>query len=70
MKDFLGQELQVGDIVVVAPKNYRGLVKAKVVSLTPQKVRLTYRVSRTETEEYIVFPDSVVKVDALLEKKE
>lgn len=42
MKDFLGKQLFEGDDVVTTPKNYRGLVKAKVVGFTPKQVRVVY----------------------------
>lgn len=42
MKDFLGQELAIGDTVVLTAPNYRMLIKAKVIALTPMKVRVEY----------------------------
>lgn len=41
-KDFLGNTLEIGDEVVTTPKNYRGLVRAKVVAFTPKQVRVVY----------------------------
>lgn len=61
MKDFLGRELAIGDIVAVTPKNYRGLIKAKVIKFTPQQVRVSYD-SGYSHEEYLVYPDCVIKV--------
>lgn len=40
MKDFLGNELKVGDSVVAVELAYRNLLKCTVVALTAQKVRL------------------------------
>lgn len=67
MKDFLGSTLEVGDRVVVTPKNYRGLVKAEVIAFTPKQVRLRYKNTWNygrpgEDEEYLVYPASVVKI--------
>lgn len=42
MKDVCGQDLELNDIVIVTPKNYRGLVFAKVKGFTPVRVRLIY----------------------------
>lgn len=42
MKDFLGYDLALGDDVVTTPKNYRGLVKAKIIAFTPQQIRVSY----------------------------
>jgi hypothetical protein len=40
MKDFLGNELKVGDSVVAVELRYRNLLECTVVAITPQKVRL------------------------------
>ncbi len=67
MKDAAGNVLEVGDEVYVAPKNYRGLVKAKVIAFTPQQVRLEYinnwnfQAVRQVTEQYLVYPSMCVK---------
>lgn len=66
-KDFLGRELAVGDEVVVTPKNYRGLIRATVVKMTSQKVRLAYKNTWNfgkpgVDEEYLVWPTDVVKI--------
>jgi hypothetical protein len=66
MKDFCDNELQIDDIVIVTPKNYRGLVRAKVVKFTPKQVRLAYMNtwnygSPGRYEEYLVYPGDCVK---------
>ena len=43
MKDFLGNELSVGDKVITIIPNYRGLVLATVIKFTPKKVRVSYK---------------------------
>lgn len=40
MKDFLDNELRVGDSVVAVELQYRNLIKCTIVALTAQKVRL------------------------------
>jgi len=63
VKDFIGQELVVGDVVVTTPKNYRGLIKAKVVAFTPQKVRVGYRWQGHDVD-YLAENTAVVRVGA------
>lgn len=60
MKDFFGQELNIGDKVAVTPKDYRGLVEATIISLTPKNVRVTYNTSWSERE-YLVPPDALIR---------
>ncbi|MND59074.1 hypothetical protein D3C80_502530 [compost metagenome] len=40
--DFLGQVIDIGDEVVTTPKNYRGLVRARIKAFTPKQVRVVY----------------------------
>ena len=40
--DFLGQELAVGDTVILIAPRYRLLTKAEITEFTPQKVRVKY----------------------------
>ena len=42
MKDFLGQEISIGDTVVLTAPEYRHFVKAKVIQFTPKKVRVEF----------------------------
>lgn len=64
MKDFFGQELQVGDTVASLIKNYRGLTKATITKLTPQNIRVRYKSYTGYEREYICPPDWVVKEPA------
>lgn len=66
MKDILDQELAVGDDVITTPKNYRGLVKAKIVGFTPKKVRVVYMNTWNyghpgRDEDFLTPPDTLVK---------
>ena len=54
MKDFLGNELKVGDEVVFTQLNYRSLKRAKIIKITAQKVRLKWEEERT----YIDYSDN------------
>ena len=42
MEDFLGNEIFVGDNVVTLAKNYRGLVKAKILSISEKSLLVEY----------------------------
>lgn len=42
MKDFIGQEVKVGDKVVCLEKGYNNLVKATVTKITPQNIKVKY----------------------------
>lgn len=42
MEDFLGNEIVVGDNVVTLAKNYRGLVKAKILSISEKSLLVEY----------------------------
>lgn len=46
MKDLLGNEVQVGDRVVISMTGYRDLMTAEVVKLTPKGVKAKYRAPR------------------------
>lgn len=63
MKDFLGQELAVGDIVVFPKRDYRKLVYGFVIKLTPQKVKAFYDGRWSQTETYTGDPDMFMKVN-------
>ena len=61
MKDFLGKELKLGDLVVVTEPQYRNLVKAKIVAFTPKKVRIEYRSQLGLTETDLSEPNCLVR---------
>ena len=60
MKDFLGKELELGDMVVVTEPNYRNFVKAKIIAFTPKKVRVEYTLYDGRSYEYLSDPDFLV----------
>lgn len=65
MKDFLKQEIDIGDQVVYAQATLTGRVKlhgpVRVLGLTPKKVRVN--------EYKLVFPDKVVVVNELYHER-
>lgn len=66
MKDFLGNELKVGDKVVCLEKDYKNLIHATVVKLTEKTIFVEFTrrafpgVDRTETVKR--FSDQVIKI--------
>lgn len=68
MKDFVGNELTLGDTVAVAPKNYRGLIRAQIIKFTPQQVRVKYKNTWNfgtpgRDEEYLVYPGDLMLIE-------
>lgn len=59
MKDYLGNELQVGDEVIFPYPNYRGLVTGKILKITPQKVKMEY-VHQNYSRTYTIEGNSVI----------
>lgn len=65
MKDFLGNELNVGDEVVYANMNYRKLGKAIVISFTKFYVNIEYDntdFSSNRTSKTRQLPEQLVKI--------
>jgi len=63
LKDFLGQELAVGDAVVINDKKYSNLMLAKVTKFTPTMVRVELYRTRWDkgwTEESVLCNSSQV----------
>lgn len=60
MKDFLGQELQIGDEVIFSPKHYKyTLVTGTIIKFTPQKIRVAYKFNYGG--EYLLEPAQLIK---------
>ncbi|QGT54393.1 hypothetical protein b3_0149 [Synechococcus phage B3] len=53
MKDFLGNNLEVGDIVVMMRPNYREFMKAKIVRFTKCFVIVTYEEKYGPNREFV-----------------
>lgn len=43
MKDFLGNELNIGDIIICNDKKYSNLIVAKIVKFTPKGLKAIYQ---------------------------
>lgn len=61
MKDFIGQELEIGDVVAVTEPNYRSLIKATLARFTPKRVVLQFFEGKT-LREYTTPPNFVIKI--------
>ena len=75
MKDIVGQELAVGNMVVFNPPKYKGLLTGEVVSFSPKMIRVKYTAGwvRNWVDGQVVnwatasvYPTDVMKVDAQL----
>lgn len=66
MKDFLNNELAVGDKVVCLEKDYKNLIRATVVKLTAKMIFVEFTrkayPDRMVTETVKRFSDQVVKI--------
>lgn len=57
-KDFLGQELQVGDkVVCIRPRWERMLIEAEIIKMCPIKIKL-----KENKNEFLVYPCNTVKI--------
>lgn len=65
MKDFLGNELAIGDVVIFPEPKYRNLRRGKIIAFTPKKVRIEYQVPWTKLKfmtTYLIEPEfNVIK---------
>jgi hypothetical protein len=62
MKDIIGRELAIGDIVACERAEYRGLILATIIKFTPKMVRVEYKLGK-ETESMLRGPDDLVKME-------
>jgi hypothetical protein len=60
-KDFLGQELKLGDSVIIMLPNYREHTRSVVIQFTPQQVRVEYQY-QGYTCTYLCRPRDVVLI--------
>ena len=66
MKDYVGQECQIGDTVVFNEPYYKGLVKGTILRFTPKGIRVQYYLhddpNRYERDTF-VYEGQFVKVE-------
>lgn len=65
MKDFVGLELREGDFVAAMRPKYRELVLGRVIKLTPQKVRVEYKLhyGQNRMDTHLYNPTDLVKLE-------
>jgi hypothetical protein len=68
MQDFIGNELFVGDMVIIVAPNYRSLVLGKVIKFTPVRVKVAYMNTWNygnpgHYQEVLQTPDQVIKIE-------
>lgn len=62
MKDFLGNELNIGDIVICNDKKYSKLIIAKIIKLTPSGVKAMYQSDYNYMIISFFIPSQIIKV--------
>ena len=60
-RDFLGQELNLGDYVIFMKQHYREFGMGKIIKFTPQKVRVKW--GTHDWAELLQTADQLVKVE-------
>lgn len=67
MKDYLGNEIEIGDTVVFCAPHYRFLTKGIVIKETPQKIVIEYsngwNYCKPSVTTYRIEPKHTVKVN-------
>ena len=66
MKDFIGQELAVGDFVAFMRPMYRELTLGKVTSFTSKKVHVGYDryiASKDFKDDFLALPTNLVRLE-------
>lgn len=61
-KDFLGNDLFVGDEVVFMQIRYRGLMKGRIKSLSNKKAIIEHEKTNVGSQESIQFHDQIIKI--------
>lgn len=63
MKDFVGQELNIGDYVAFGRPEYRDLVRGVIIRFTPPKIRVQYNGYNGHLYTHLIDPENVVKLN-------
>ena len=62
-RDFIGQELNVGDHVVFMQISYRGLMRGIIKKLTPKKAVIEHEKTNICSTESIQFHNQMIKIE-------
>lgn len=63
MKDFIGQELEIGDYVALMQPNYRNMVLGKVEKFNPKMIKVSYTGYNKYESTYSCYSQDVVKLN-------
>lgn len=61
MKDILGQELAVGDLVAFNPPRYKGLTLGTIVKFSPKMVTVEYNLHYGPSDTTSQYPTDMMK---------
>jgi hypothetical protein len=71
MKDIIGQDIEIGNMVVFNPPQYKGLTTGKIIGFTPKMVKIefdkSYTGSKDQKYKTTAYPLDIMVVDAQLE---
>lgn len=62
MKDYFGNELQIGDKIVMIEPNYRNFVTGKILKFTPKNIQVEYISSTGYPHNILQQPQQLIKV--------
>ncbi len=63
LKDFLGQDLEVGDEVVFIQLRYRNLLKGTIIKMTPKTILIAHERTNVGSTQTKQFPEQVVRIN-------
>jgi phage gp45-like len=63
MKDFLGNDLKIGDDVVFVQLGYRNLLKGKIAKITEKTILIHHDKTNTCSTKTKQFPEQVIKIN-------
>jgi hypothetical protein len=65
-KDYLGQEINVGDPVIFVQLNYRNFLKGTITKITEKTVLISHPKTNTCSTETKQYPDQVINIKHIL----
>jgi hypothetical protein len=65
MKDFLGNELKIGDEVVFVQLHYRNLLRGTIKNMTAKTILISHKATNNYQMETKQSPDQVIKIPNL-----
>lgn len=68
-KDFLGNGIELGDVVIATQQGYRNFVKAEVVKITPKMLQLRAVQKINTKDDFKQFHDQVIVITNMENQK-